>query len=261
MITKFFINERIILFFIIANSIIIFLGGFSEISNSLPVLSKIDNVITLIFLLEAFFKIKEFGLRNYFLINWNKFDFILVLLALPSLFVWWFDFQFIELEFLLIFRVSRVFKFFRFIKFIPKVDHIIKGIGRASKASILILLAFFIFNFTVSLISCYLFKNLSPEYFENPLISFYSIFKIFTVEGWYEIPDEISSNIDGLSSFFVRLYFIVILFFGGVFGLSIVNSIFVDAMVSDNNDELESKVLELESKIDVLIALIQNPKK
>ena len=33
----------------------------------------------------------------------------------------------------------------------------------------------------------------------------------------------------------------MILITGGIFGLSLVNSIFVDAMVADNNDEIEKK--------------------
>jgi voltage-gated sodium channel len=168
MISKFFINERIILFFIILNSGIIFLTGFNEIADKYPILSQIDNFITIIFVLEAIFKMSEYGIKDYFFSNWNKFDFVLILLAFPSLLVWGLNIEFIQLEFLLIFRILRVFKFFRFIRFIPKIDHIINGVGRASKASILILLAFFIFNFTVSLFSCYLFKEVSPEYFENP---------------------------------------------------------------------------------------------
>jgi voltage-gated sodium channel len=40
---------------------------------------------------------------------------------------------------------------------------------------------------------------------------------------------------------------------GGILGLSIVNSIFVDAMVSDNNDELENKIDLLNKKIDKLL--------
>ena len=46
---------------------------------------------------------------------------------------------------------------------------------------------------------------------------------------------------------------------GGIFGLSLVNSIFVDAMVSDNNDEIEKKIVILDSKInEILIKLNQN---
>ena len=49
------------------------------------------------------------------------------------------------------------------------------------------------------------------------------------------------------------MYFIFVVFSGGIFGLSLVNSIFVDAMVSDNNDELEKKIDNLETKITLLI--------
>ena len=50
----------------------------------------------------------------------------------------------------------------------------------------------------------------------------------------------------------VRIYFVLILILGGIIGLSLVNSIFVDAMVSDNNDELEAEVKQLNEKIDLL---------
>lgn len=41
------------------------------------------------------------------------------------------------------------------------------------------------------------------------------------------------------------LYFVLILLIGGIFGLSLVNSIFVDAMVSDNTVELDKWVESL----------------
>ncbi len=98
-----------------------------------------------------------------------------------------------------------------------------------------------------------MFNQTAPEYFSNPLVSLYSTFKIFTVEGWYEIPEAITSGLSKTASFFTYLYFIFILLTGGIFGLSLVNSIFVDAMVSDNNDELESKIDRLDEKISKLI--------
>jgi len=49
------------------------------------------------------------------------------------------------------------------------------------------------------------------------------------------------------------LVFIFILLTGGIFGLSLVNSIFVDAMVSDNNDELEKKIDDLNEKVSKLL--------
>ena len=83
------------------------------------------------------------------------------------------------------------------------------------------------------------------------------MFKVFTIEGWFEIPDDVTQNLSPVSAFFTNVYFIFIVMSGGIFGLSLVNSIFVDAMVSDNNDSLENKIQSLEEKIDLLIKAIE----
>ena len=49
-----------------------------------------------------------------------------------------------------------------------------------------------------------------------------------------------------------RIYFSILLFMGGIIGMSLVNSIFVDAMAADNNDEVLEKLNELEKKVDKL---------
>ncbi len=41
-----------------------------------------------------------------------------------------------------------------------------------------------------------------------------------------------------------------LLFMGGIIGMSLVNSIFVDAMAADNNDEVLEKLSQLEKKLD-----------
>ena len=147
----------------------------------------------------------------------------------------------------------RVFKSFRFLKFVPGIEHLIKGIQRALKASIIVLIGFIIYIFIVGIFSFYLFKSSAPEYFSNTLTSLYSIFRIFTIEGWYEIPEQITKEYSSTFAFFTYFYFIFLLLTGGIFGLSLVNSIFVDAMVSDNNDELEQKIDNLDKKITELI--------
>ncbi|MGB0432174.1 MAG: hypothetical protein ACPGLV_16985 [Bacteroidia bacterium] len=105
----------------------------------------------------------------------------------------------------------------------------------------------------VGILSFYLYKNLSPDFFGTPLKSLYSVFKVFTIEGWNVIPDSITKNLDDFRSILTNVYFAFILLTGGIFGFSLVNSIFVDAMVSDNNDELEEKINRLENKIDQLL--------
>jgi voltage-gated sodium channel len=131
--------------------------------------------------------------------------------------------------------------------------HLLKGIQRAISDSVLVLIGFLIYNFIISIFSCYLFKHIAPEYFSDPIRSLYSIFRIFTVEGWYEIPDTIAASSSVTTAAFSKLFFVLVLLTGGIFGLSLVNSIFVDAMVRDNTDELEKKVDVLNKKIDTLL--------
>lgn len=216
-------------------------------------LVQIDNIITLIFLFELIAKLNAYGFKGFLKSNWNIFDAILIILALPSLYFWIFNGNSSQLDYLLVLRISRIFKFFRFIRFFPDIDHLVIGVQRALKASVIVLLGFLVYNFIISVLSCFLYRNIVPEFFGNPLVSFYTIFKIFTVEGWYEIPDLISKNSTETIGVLTKIYFVLILITGGIFGLSLVNSIFVDAMVSDNNEGLERKIESLERKIDELI--------
>jgi voltage-gated sodium channel len=48
----------------------------------------------------------------------------------------------------------------------------------------------------------------------------------------------------------VRLYFCALLIFGGIIGMSFINSIFVDAMMSDNNDDLVAHIDEMRKSLD-----------
>ncbi|MBL4559575.1 MAG: ion transporter [Labilibaculum sp.] len=252
MIRKLFLNDKFILSLILLNSVILFIGGYVSAENN-GLLLFIDNSITILFILEMLIKLKEFKFIGYFKSNWNLFDFILILLSLPALLTFLLNANFVDLSFLLVFRILRVFKAFRFFKFIPNVSELLSGIQRALKASVFIFISFVIYIFVIGMLSFYLFRESGSENFKNPMISLYSTFKIFTVEGWYEIPEQITESYSKLASFFTYLYFIFIVLTGGIFGLSLVNSIFVDSMVSDNNDELERKIDQLDSKVtDIL---------
>ncbi|MEQ9592133.1 MAG: ion transporter [Cyclobacteriaceae bacterium] len=254
MLRKLFLNDKVILNLILINAAIIFFGGFDLESSEIFWLLLIDNAITALFIAEMVVKIRVYGVRGYFRSNWNKFDFLLITLSIPALIYFVFDLDVVGVSYLLIFRVMRVFKSFRFLKFVPGMDHLINGVQRALKASVIVLVGFAVYIFIVGILSFYLFRVNAPEYFGNPLTSLYSIFKIFTVEGWFEIPEKVTIGLSSTASFFTYFYFIFILLTGGIFGLSLVNSIFVDAMVSDNTDELELKIDMLDRKLDELIA-------
>jgi voltage-gated sodium channel len=256
MIRRLLLNDRFILWLILLNALIIFVGGYINLETHKRVLIVLDNGITIIFVLEIFFKWTDHGFRQYFKSNWNKLDFILVLISAPSLVTYVLDIQIADFSFLLVFRTIRVLKIVRFFKFIPNITELVSGVRRALKASVFVLLGFAIYIFLVGVVSFHLFHSTGSEYFQSPLSSLYSTFRIFTIEGWVEIPEQIVDGYSKAAAFFTYIYFIFVVLSGGVFGLSIVNSIFVDAMVSDNYDELEKKLDVLESKIDELLIKI-----
>lgn len=272
-IKKFFLNDKIIFGLILINAIIIFIQGFPEYTigeNAHYVLGIVDDTISLLFVLEVIIKSVHFGFREYLKSIWNKFDVLLIMLSLPPILVRFLpiDFADAHISFLLVFRVFRIFKFFRFIQFFPQVGQIFDSIKEAMQASFMVLLGFVVFIFITSILSCYFYQNIAPENFGNPIISYYSMFKIFTIEGWNDIPDTLTSSgkLGLVASFFTKLYFVTILILGGIIGLTIVNSIFVDAMISNNSenvemeeqvDIIEKKVLSLESKVDEILSILK----
>lgn len=250
---KIFLNNNFILALIVLNALTIFLSGFGFKPEQLFLINIIDNGITLMFIIEMVTKMIVLKPKGYFSQGWNIFDFVLIVISIPSLILILIKNNNIDLSFILVFRVLRIFRTFRFFKFVPKIDELLAGVQRALKASVFILIGFIIYVFVIGILSFSLFKTASPEYFANPMTALYSIFKVFTVEGWTAIPETITADYSQIGSALVHFYFVFILLTGGIFGLSLVNSIFVDAMVSDNNDGLEAKVDELTAKINILL--------
>jgi voltage-gated sodium channel len=48
---------------------------------------------------------------------------------------------------------------------------------------------------------------------------------------------------------------------GGIIGMSFINSVFVDAMVSDNNEGIEEKLEELDKKLTALTQELERMRK
>lgn len=249
-----FLNETFILVLILINAVSIMIGAFDGLSLFVRnLVMVVDNTITVLFIIELLIKLSHYGIRTYFSQTWNVFDFILIVISLPALVSLLLGMDLEGMSFFLVFRVLRVFKSFRFLKFIPGINDLISGIRRALKTSLVILLGFAVYIFIIGLLSCYLFKGVCPEYFSDPMVSFYSTFTVFTMEGWTEIPELIASNTSSGIAVLSKIYFVFILITGGILGLSLVNSIFVDAMLSDDTEMLEERISDLDTKLDTIL--------
>lgn len=261
MLRKLFLDDRFILVLILINAAVVFISGFPAAERYYLPLSALDNTMTILFIVEMVIKLRAYRGR-YFQSNWNKLDFVLVMLSIPTLVTFLVGLEFTDLSYLLVFRVLRVMKSFRFLRFIPGINNLIAGIVRALKATIIVMLGFGVYIFIVGILSFYLFKEVSPEHFQTPMTALYSTFKIFTIEGWYDIPEAVADGLAPVAAFFTYIFFIFLVMTGGIIGLSLINSIFVDAMVSDNTDELENKVERLEEKLDEVLRKLErnNPR-
>ena len=260
-IKRLFLSEAFVFTLILLNAILIFVQGYKIQGDWKNYLEIADDVMSIIFLIEAMVKLNQLGFKEYWGSNWNRFDLFLVLISLPSIVFRMIPGMSLNLNILLILRVFRVFKFFRFIKFFPQVEHIFKSAQRAVKASFMVLAGFFVLVFIMSILFCYLLRDYSPVSFGNPLIAYYSTFQVFTIEGWNAIPaaidlESIANNtpLSPTATFFMRIMFIITFIVGGVFGLSIVNSLFVDAMVSNSNENAEEDVEKIRTELNVLNA-------
>ena len=255
---KLFLNETFILSLILINAAVIFFIGYVESDSIRNILDYADHGITALFIVELLVKFRAIGFRPFLRSGWNKFDLVLVLMSLPSLVLFVFNLPVGDLGVVLIFRVFRVFKVSRFLSFVPNVERLLISIGRALRTSVFVILLFFVYIFIVGILSFQLFHETGSGYFDNPVIALYSTFKIFTIEGWFEIPETIVIGMTELRTFMTYMYFIAVVITGGIFGLSIVNSIFVDTMMSDNNNQLEEQVKLLDEKVSELIKKIDN---
>lgn len=153
-------------------------------------------------------------------------------------------------------RTGRILRFLRLMYFIPNIDHLLQGVGRAIRASFGIFAALGLLNIILALVATILFADTSPKHFGNPIKSAYSLFKVFTIEGWYEIPEEVEATKgkDSWQAKATTLYITMVLIGGGILGMGLANAVFVDEMTADNTKKAEDLILALHQEVKELRA-------
>jgi len=214
----------------------------------------VDYVCVIFFLAEALIKIGRDGWKAYWSSGWNRFDFTVVVVSLPALLGPFFGVG--QFAFVLILRLGRLFRLFRVLRFIPNLDHLVVGIRRALRASIGVFLALLLINLILAVMATLMFRDLDREHFGNPVVAGYSIFQVFTVEGWNEIAENLVEKAETsdiapsrVMVLGARIFFVVAVLVGGILGLSLANAVFVDEMMMDNTVILERKVDALTDEV------------
>ena len=252
------INDRFLLILILTNTLVIFLHSFDGLKPYYYLLDILDVIFTMIFIWEISINIFQSSgvnvaekFKNFHIDKWNKIDFYSVLLAIPSIGVLLVE----DLEIFAGFtalRSLRIFKILRVIEFIPEGKEISSKLLKALKGVFFIMVAFILYSIIISLISVTLFKSSAPSFFSNAFDSFFTIFKIFSGDGFSDVVNEIVSNSSLEFGYFTKLYFVMIVFTGSILGLSLINSVFIDQM-SNFDKKGESKINSLENKLDEVL--------
>jgi voltage-gated sodium channel len=249
------ISERNVILVIALNALVIFLDAFPPIHAAAHgPLFAIDYVSILYFLAEMAIKLYLYGARGYFASPWNVFDFIIVVFSSPALLIP-FGLQGEGLAALLVLRLIRLSRFLRLLRFIPRLERLLAGAKRALRTSVGVLLAMLFYVFIFGLAGTYLFGGAgSPvqERFADPLISMFTMFTVFTVEGWYETPELLAGEAGYWAAHGIRLFFILAVVTGGIILLSLLNAVFVEEMSSDLREQAEEDAEEQQDAIERL---------
>lgn len=172
-----------ILVTIIINSIVLGLQTSSQVNASIgDVLSVIDTVCLVIFIIEMLLKMVVYRFFGYFRNPWNVFDFCIILLSILS-----------GLAVLSSLRVLRVFRVFRSLKglrgfkmasSLRPLQVIISAIGKSlpgiSWAMLLMVIVYYIF----SIIGVTIFGEAFDDWFGNIPKAMYTLFQVMTLESW-----------------------------------------------------------------------------
>ena len=250
---RFLLSERTTLSIVLLNVAAVFL---QECGVDSVALSTIDIVCTVFFVVEMLLKHLDLGIKAYWRDGWNVLDGLVTIISLPALLAYFIP-SVSDYSFIIAFRALRVFKLFRAARRFPKLNELWGGFRLALRQSRAFLLGYFIIIVVVAMFNSALFGKASPEYFATPLDGIYSMFQMFTVEGWYEIPNAVVGDMAPVWLHVVRIYFCLLLIGGGIIGMSLINSIFVDALAADNNDDVKDKLNQLEKKLDTLQELLE----
>ncbi|MCU0430125.1 MAG: ion transporter [Cytophagaceae bacterium] len=241
---------------IILNCVVLFLHSFSRYHSSFLLMEWIDHICTIIFTVELIINLYERGFR-YLRNPWHLFDAFIVLVSLVTflIFIMQQNQLIPDMEYLLVARILRVFKFYRLFEGSVNIREMFVALGKGMKASFYVVMAFLVYNFVVSLISYYIFHNIAPQHFENGFLSFYSTFKAFTGEV-FEMAESIKTD-NMATMLLIRFYFISVVISGGIIGLSLINTIFINEVTKEERDENHKELKELKNEIQELKNMLQ----
>lgn len=246
-----------VVFIILLNSIILGAKTYPYLMDNYgTILTFLDNLITVIFILEVSLYLYVRGITNCFTDPWFVFDFSIVMISAVPIFANLISFVFElntipDLSHFAALRAVRVLRILRLISMFPNLRKVILGLlnaipGIGSIGTVLVIILY-----SSSLIATQLYGEAFPKLFGTLQNSIFSLFQIMTVEGW---PDIARKVIDVYPNSWI--FFVTYILISAFIVVNLFVAVIVDAVQQEDSATLEAEKLKyfkrIEKKIDLL---------
>ena len=162
-------------------------------------------VFTITFIVECILKLIAFGFKGYFLSNWNRFDFFVVMTSIIDFVMLVMGGSFSKVlrvgpQLARVIRVLRVSKLLRLVKSLEDIQKLIQTLQYSLPKLIDVLLLVFIVFFIFATLGVFLFKDVKTGVIiDNELINFQdfghamiTLFISATGDDWHNIMNDVS---------------------------------------------------------------------
>ena len=217
----------------------------------------IDLICLVIYIIETGLKLYAWG-HKYFDDNWNRFDFIVILLSIipDTLFP-------IPIQVARVLRILRVARAFRLVSAFKQRRVIVEAVGRSldgvAWTGLLLLLIMYIFD----VVGVTLFADTFPEYFGSLRAGLLTLFELATLEGWNELANTVMAVHPA-----AWLYFIPYIIVSAFIMLNVVVGIILNAVeessqierinhYDDTDTQLATELAELKAQLETVQYLLE----
>jgi len=200
------------------------------------IIFSLDQLITIIFLIEIFARISTYkNPLEFFKDGWNIFDFIIVAMSLIP----------IEGNNSAVARLLRIFRILRIITIIPELKGIINSLLRSSKSIGYVFILIFVVFYIFAIIGTVLFEKTPSGLWSDLGTALLTLFQVMTFEGWTDIMYE-SMEIHPWS----WMFYVIFIFLTTFTFLNMIIGIILDSLNEEHKDDETKESLLLEEIIE-----------
>lgn len=186
-----------------------------------------DNICLIIFCIEIAMKLLVLR-GGFFKDGWNVFDLLVVGIALAP-----------ATGELSVLRALRVLRLMRLASAIPSMRRVINGMFAAIPGGASVAAVLFVMYYVAAIMGTNFFGKTVPGHFGDLGTTFFTLFKMMTLEGWPDIADDVLQ-------FHPKawIFFVIFIVFTTFTTLNLLFGIIVDAMEQAKESDARSKMAE-----------------